>query len=266
MKPPEIQPAGPKPGDPITFLLYGQPGCGKTRLISSGGAKVPTLIIRPFTDNTDSVRVGGVEEWEVHDWTEMYNVHEFLRHEGAKHYKWIWLDSVSLFQDTGLDDIWDGVIAKFPHRKEYSLDKGEYGINMWRLQTWVRDVVGIKGLNFGITAHPEFLFNPITNSTMLQPYIQGKNMTTKIQGYCNVVGYLEVVRQKDQTERRVLRVRGTEDYTAKDQYDAFTNGRLVDPTMPKFEAAIKDAIAQNIINTSPRRPVRRRRTNLRSAA
>jgi AAA domain len=270
-KPKEIKPAGPKPGDPITFFLYGHPGCGKTRLVSSGGSDVPTLIVRPFTDHTDSVRTAGVEEWEVHDWSEMYNVHEFLRHEGAKHYRWVWLDSVSLFQDTGLDDIWEGVTAKYPHRKEYSLDKGEYGINMWRLQTWIRDVVGIRDLNFGITAHPEQLFSPITQQTMLQPYVQGKNMTTKIQGYCNVVGYLEVVQQKSGEPRRVLRVRGTEDYTAKDQYDAFPNGRLVDPDMAKFEEHIEAAIAQNQANTSPRRrPVRRsaarRRGQLRSAA
>jgi len=260
-KPPEIQPAGPKPKDSVTMFLYGPPGCGKTRLIGRDGV----LIVRPFTDHTDSIRVPGAEEWEVNDWTEMYNVREFLVHEGAKHYKWIWLDSISLFQDTGLDDIWDGVVAKYPHRKEYSLDKGEYGINMWRLQGWVRDIVGIKDLNFGITAHPEYLPNPITGEVKMQPYVQGKNMTTKIQGYCNIVGYLEVVHDKKTGKnRRVLRTRGTEDYEAKDQYDAFPDGRLWDPTLEKIDAHIQ-AVQNERNNKRPaparpaRKPVRRRR-------
>jgi len=263
-KPAAIQPAGPKPADDTMMIVYGPPGCGKTRLI----ADKKTLIVRPFTDHTDSVRTPGAEEWEVGDWTEMYNVHEFLRHEGTDYYNWVWLDSISLFQDTGLDDIWEGVTAKYPHRKEYSLDKGEYGINMWRLQTWVRDVMGIRGLNFGITAHAEYLQNPITGKTKLMPYIQGKNMATKIQGYCNIVAYLEVVYdKKTETNRRVLRFRGTDDYDAKDQYDAFPSGRLVDPTMAKINEAIEGIKAES--ETKTRRPARRaarsRRTRQRAA-
>jgi AAA domain len=250
-KPSAIQPAGPKPTDNTTMIVYGPPGCGKTRLI----ADKDTLIVRPYTDHTDSVRTPGAEEWEVQDWAEMNNVNEFLRHEGAKHYSWVWLDSISLFQDAGLDDIWEGVLGKYPHRAEYSLDKGEYGINMWRLQTWVRDIVGIRGLNFGMTAHPEYLQNPITGQVKLMPYIQGKNMSTKIQGYCNIVAYLEVVYdKKTETNRRVLRLRGTDDYDAKDQYDAFPNGRLVDPTMKKINEAIEAAKSANA--TTRRRPAR----------
>jgi hypothetical protein len=224
----------------IIMMLYGPPGNGKTRLIGSGGKG--TLIVRPSTDHTDSIRTPGVEEWEVDDWSEMYNVEEYMRHEGHKEYEWVWLDSISLFQDTGLDDIWEGVVAQKPHRAQYSLDKGEYGINMWRLQTWVRDMVGIKGFNLGITAHPEYMPNPITGANKLQPYIQGKNMTSKIQGYCNIVGYLEVVIQNGEGIR-VLRTRGTEDYEAKDQFDAFDDGKLVNPTMPKIMRRIEEARA-----------------------
>lgn len=234
-KPAEIRPiSGSRK---VCMLLYAPPGAGKTRLI---GERKRTLIVRPPTDHVDSIRTVGAEEWIVYSWAEMNNVHEYARHDGAKDFDWIWLDSISLFQDTGLDDIWDGLIVEKPHRAQYRLDKGEYGVNMWRLEQWVRHMVGIPGFNLGIAAHPAEVINPIDGELKLQPWIQGKNMSTKIQGYMNIVAYLEVVKQND-GERRVLRTRGTERYEAKDQFDAFKNGRLVDPTMAKIERAIKTA-------------------------
>lgn len=220
----------------ICMFLYAQPGAGKTRLI---GERDRTLIVRPPQDHVDSIRNSSAEEWVVYDWAELNNVEEYARHDGAKDFDWIHLDSISLVQDVGLDDIWSGVIAQKPHRAQYQLDKGEYGVNMWRLQTWVRNMVGIPGFNFGITAHPAEIVNPITGELKLQPWVQGKNMSTKIQGYMNIVAYLEVVHQDGKKPRRVLRTQGTERYEAKDQFDAFgENGRLVEPTMEKIEAAI----------------------------
>jgi len=255
MKPDAIQPVGRS--SKINFLLYGPPGAGKTRMM---GSNQRTLIVHPPTDHMDSIRVSGAEEWIVPDWGEMNNVGEFARHDGAKYYDWIWLDSISLFQDAGLDDIWSGVIGQKPHRAEYSLDKGEYGINMWRLQTWVRNMVGLRGFNFGITAHPQELENPITGEMKLQPWVQGKNMSTKIQGYMNVVGYLEVVHQDGKEPRRVLRTWGTEKFEAKDQFDAFPNGRLVDPTMEKFEKAIAKARRSSTNGRPTDKKVARRKT------
>jgi AAA domain len=234
----------------ICMCIYGPPGAGKTRLVGTGGEG--TLIVRPPTDHTDSIRTTGVEEWEVHDWSEMINVHEYLRHDGAKDFDWVWLDSISLFQDTGLDDIWAGVIAAKPHRAEWALDRGEYNVNMWRLQQWVRHVVGIPGFHFGVTAHPAELANPITGEMKLQPWVQGRNMSQKVQGYMNIVAYLEVVIDKDGNERRVLRSRGTEQYEAKDQFDAFQDGKMADPTIEKIEDAI-------LAVKRPARPKRRTR-------
>jgi AAA domain len=246
-----------------TVMIYGPPGAGKTRLIGTGGKG--TLIIRPPVDHTDSIITPGFEEWEVSDWAEMNNVGEDLHHDGAKDYPdgWVWLDSVSLFQDIGLDDIWEGVIAAKPHRRQYGLDQGEYGVNMWRLQTWIRHVVGIPGFNFGIVAHPAELPN-INGQVKFQPWIQGRQMSQKVQGYMNMVAYLEVVQQDGKEPRRVLRTRGTEDYEAKDQYDAFPNGRLVDPTMPKIVKAIDDAITARG-GTQPKRRPTRTRTKTRRA-
>jgi hypothetical protein len=251
-KPQAIRPI--KPSLTTAMLLYGPPGAGKTRLIGVPGS----LIIHPPTDHVDSIRVVGADEWEVTDWAEMLNALEYMRHDAAKDYKWVWLDSISLWQDTGLDDIWEGVIGRRPDRAAWTLDKGEYGINMWRLQQWVRTAIGIPGLNIGITAHPAELMNPIDGEIKLQPWIQGKNMSTKIQGYMKIVAYLEVVAAQDNSSgapRRVLRTAGTERYEAKDQYDAFPKGRLVDPTLKKIEDAIAAVRVRQVPKSPPRRAV-----------
>jgi len=222
----------------INLMVYGDPGVGKTRLI---GTAPKTLILRPPTDHTDSIRDSDAEEWVIRDWNEMAEAQEYLRHEGAKNWDWVWLDSISLWQDTGLDDIWESVIAQKPHRAEFGLDKGEYGRNMQRLARWVRHMVGMDAVNFGITAHP-FEGTDINGDVKLMPYVQGVNMAEKVMGYMNMVTYLEVREKKNNGGTyRVLHSQASEDYKAKDQFDALENGKLVEPTMPKIVKLIKAA-------------------------
>jgi hypothetical protein len=251
----------------IFLCVYGDSGVGKTRLI--GTAENPTLILRPPTEHTDSIKTPeNCEEWIVHDWDEMSEVEEFLRLEGGKHYVWVWLDSISAWQDIGLDHIWENLIAAKPHRKGTPIDRGEYNQNFTRLSRWVRSIVGIDEFNFGITAHPMEMEIPTSGEIKLQPFVQGKNMTTKVQGYMNVVAYYEKTTRKKpggkDDEREVVRVLRTEDhenYVAKDQFDAFPKGRLINPTLPQIEAAIASARPKTTVTrrkTATKRPARRR--------
>jgi hypothetical protein len=234
--------------------LFGFSGIGKTRLI---GEYDDTLIIRPPIEHTDSVRTRTFKEWVVRSWSEMDEVLEYLQHKGKDH-SFVWLDSISAFQDTGLDDIWADVIAAKPHRKQYGVDKGEYGVNMTRLGQWVRAVVGLDAFNFGWTAHP-FLGNILndegSHDEILLPWVQGKNMPLKMCGYMNMVAYYQIKKQKEKSVR-VLRTNLTEHYFAKDQFDAFPNGRMVNPTMPKIMAAIEAARPKPA--AKKRTPARRR--------
>lgn len=224
----------------INILLYGHPGAGKTRFIGTGPAK--TLIIRPPVDHLNSIKNEarrGKHQWVVRSWTDMLDALEYLRERRGAGYEWVWLDSISLFQDTGLDDIWSAVLARKPTRGEYGLDKAEYGVNMFRLGQWVRHIVGMEQFNFGCTAHPAFMENPFSEDEeniepIMMPYIQGKNMAPKICGYMNIVGYLAVNKLKDGTERRTLIARATERTYGKDQFDAIPNGRLTNPSIPRL--------------------------------
>jgi hypothetical protein len=220
----------------ICWLNYGYPGCGKTCLIGTGGKG--QLLVRPPTDHPDAILGSGVEEWVVEDWSQMEEIHDYLRHDGQE-WDWVHLDSISLFQDHGLDDIWEETLDRRPDRKGQNPDKPEYGKNMVRLARWIRNMNGMAQagmFNFGVTAHPMELWDADSDSEKLKPWIQGKQMSDKICGYMNVISYMEIKQRK-----RVLRFEATEDYIAKDQFNAFKNHRLINPTMPKFMRAINTA-------------------------
>lgn len=179
----------------------------------------------------------------VKDWTDMLDALEYLRHEGDK-WDWVWLDSISLFQDVGLDDMFAAAVEAKPSRKEYGPDRAEYRVNMWRLEQFIRHAVGAELFNFGVTAHPFWMTmqgdeSPESAYEKLMPWIQGKAMPTKISGYMNIVGFMEVKNNKD-GERRVIHTRANQRWFAKDQFNAFgATGDITNPTMPGIVAAIE---------------------------
>jgi hypothetical protein len=244
-KHPSITPLTPT--GKANFMLYGAPSAGKTSIIAQGSR---TLIIRPPTDHTDAaIRAGAkAHEWIVERWPDMDEVEEFARHNPDE-YDWIWLDSISLFQDHGLEDIMAAVEAAKPHRRNGPIDQGEYNANFTRLTKWCRHMIGIPGFNFGVTAHPAEIADNLGN-VKLRPWVQGKNMSFKICGMMNIVGYLEVVHDKNENDRRVLRLRETDDYEAKDQFELASDYRMVDPTMKKIEAALPGRAAKPAAKTS----------------
>ena len=241
----------------VRILTYAYPGRGKTVLASTSAELGRTLLIRSPVDHIPRrALASGCEQALVHDWDEMYELLEYLRHEPDQ-YEWVWLDSISLWQDIGLDDVFQAAIERKPDRRRYGPDKGEYGINMGRLGEWMRFVVGANLFHFGVTAHPAHMTDPLTDSLILMPWVQGKQMAEKVCGYMNMVAYMEVRRRRNGSTYRVLYSQATEDYYAKDQFDAFgEEGKMTNPTMAKIMEAI---------NASAPKPARKRTTTRRRA-
>lgn len=238
-----MQPQAVKLGDTAQMLIHGPPGIGKTLLIAQ---QPRTLILHPPGDHLDSIQEPkNVEEIILNDHDDADQAYQYLQQGGGDKYDWVWLDSLSLFQDYGLDEVWKNLIAKYPHRKEWGLDKGEYGRNMERISRWVRQMVGLSksgAFHFGITCHSDEMEDPETEKVMLMPYVQGKKMSTRTMAGMNVVGYYRWVKMgKGKTAKRVrcLDFHETETFKAKDQLNVFgEKGRLVSPTMPQIHGAI----------------------------
>lgn len=245
------------------FLMFGVPGIGKTSLIGTGAK---TYIIRPPTDHVDPIIEQGNEsnfdDLVVTSWGELLGEQGFFRwcqQGGWKEYEWFWLDSLSLWQDVGLKDLFDAAVKRNPNRAEFGLDKPEYGINQFRINTFITQMVGLveEGkINFGITCHAMEWWDPVAEAMLWAPNIQGREglFMQKIAGMMHTVGYYYLQKRDGKRPVRVLKTKTEkDDVFVKDQLGiGGESGRLVNPTMADINAAL--ASKQN---GQPKRQARR---------
>jgi hypothetical protein len=240
----------------IHMGLYGDTNVGKSRLLATAGRDDPSkkiLIIKAPYEKIDSwlpedkarAASGQIEVAEIRDHDDLSGPNGLLPHlrEEGEQWDWVMMDGVQTIFEVGMDDMWEVVIAEKPGRARYGLDQAEYGITMDRISRWLRYTLGPDKFNFAFTTWAERSPSPDKDEDgdpieKLMPYIQGKGMPLKFCGYMNLTGYMTTAKVGDREGVRVIRTESSTSYYAGDKFDAF-NGRIVDPTIPKIEAAVK---------------------------
>lgn len=243
----------------INVCLYADNGTGKTALVTSA----PGLILQADPGGTTTAASMGREGRAkvITTWEDMEDVEDYFRNgPGCDKYNWVWLDSVSLFQEIGLEDVMNGVVSRKPHRKVYHPDIGEYGENMNRLKLWVRHMCGLS-VNFGFTAHPFRTEDEQTGEIQYLPWVQGKGMPNSLCGMVDVIAYMKIESDKAGEDHQVCYFKKKNMYYAKDRYGALPP-RMVDPSLPKIERLIKARLAaqngQRAVKKTAKRATARR--------
>ena len=239
----------------LKWLLFGDPGVGKSPLAASAAELMPTLILKSRSDNLESVKMLGLtpDVWELESWSDMDEAEEYLTY--SEHgYGFISFDTVTLFQELGLENIMQDLIDQGKsHRKLYLPDKGEYGQNMNRLAMWVRNIKRLP-FHFCVVSHAFAWREDDQDEERRWPLIQGKGMPAKISGYMNLVTYMVARTNDDGNYVRTIYTRKEEEYYAKDGWDAFPNGLVNNPSVDKILRAIEARKAKAGIET-PRKAV-----------
>lgn len=235
--PSQIVPLGSGTAQFMRLLLFSEPGEGKTTLI---GTSPKALILECDRGEISAVIAGSTaQKWSIDDWSDMEEAMSYLRNGGAKEWDWVWIDSLSVFQDLGLDQIMEDLVAAKPHRQVWGADKGEYGQNMSRISRTCREMRRFP-CNVGWTAHVKRVENRL-GVEKLMPNIQGQGMPEKICGYADIVAHIELIEKEDKEPYTVLSTRKIGDWYAKDRFKVI--GRMARPTIPKIMAAAEAARA-----------------------
>lgn len=225
------------------FLIYSEPGAGKSTLAASSAALGKTLIMnadRPDALDTALELGYKPDVWEFNSYKDLDEAYEFLRHGGYKEYEWFWLDTATIAQDKGMDQIMRELVAKHDSRSLYLPDKAQYQENQNRLSMWVRNMSRMH-INFGMTAHVLGIVDEEDGETRYMPAFQGGrgNLSNKISANVGVVGRLyttrvrrEVNGKQKQVRVRALQVQPTAKYYAKGPI-ALGN-EVPNPTMEKL--------------------------------
>jgi hypothetical protein len=239
--PPQIKDA--TAADHIFWLAYGDPGIEKTRrLVGTCADLGPTLVLRPPTGHIDAMRPedkSRVKTWKMSDWDDMDQAEDYLRSaEGAK-WEWVVVEDLSLLQDHLLDDELEteiNQISRNPKRALFGPDEGVYGRNFYKLASWFRHVIGPDQFNLLVICHVSSVPLPSPDKDAegdpvqkLMPWIQGKNMSTKICGYMKMVTLMS----ENDKGRRFLRTASNQYFYAKDAFHIAPEGVVWDPTTPK---------------------------------
>jgi len=252
------------------FLLHGDSGVGKTTL-AAGSPDCLMLFNDPDEGRYAASQGTKAQRWIVRDYNDLTEAIDYLKH--ADHsFKWAWLDNASIFQDQGMDQIMEDLVASKPHRSRWIPDKPEYLLNQQRLSFLIRELKSLP-MNIGLICN-SMAVEDEDGRTQIMPLFQGGQgaFSNKVCGLMGVVGYMEMRRVKSAdgnsfTELPVLITNKTSKIYAKDRYGKI--GTIQRPTMAKILEKIAPATGARKatgVGTKARPAVNKRQPTKRAAS
>lgn len=212
----------------INFLVYGESGSGKTRLIGSS-VKVPELLPMLLIDVeggtlTLSNTYPEVESVRVTNWQDLKRVQDRLKN--SEHgYKTIGVDSLTEIQKLGME---------YTMRQRHASDDlavpeiKEWNINVEQVRSFVRFLRDLEGVNCLFTALVRTDTDKRTGLSRRKPSLNGK-VADEVSGFLDIVTYLGV-EEVEGKSTRILQTGNSPGTIAKDRSNSL-DLLMANPTM-----------------------------------
>lgn len=229
----------------INFLVYGDPGVGKTILASSADA-VPEMRPVIFIDvegGTFSVRdrYPDVKVVRVQTWDDMQSVYDAL-FSGQHEYKTVVLDSLTEIQKFSMYNIMDFTVKRDPDRDPDIPSMREWGKNIEQIRKLVRAFRDLP-MHTIITALAKSDKDQKTGAVKTTPSLSGK-LANEVAAFLDIVGY-QYTKVMDDELRRFLLTATTDSQVAKDR-SGLLPAVIENPTMERIFGYAFGTITENI--------------------
>jgi hypothetical protein len=214
----------------FNFLIYGDPGVGKTVLAGSSYEvkEMNPVIFLDCEGGTLSLRkrYPGVERVRIKHFGDLSKAYNALR-RGEGGYKTCVLDSVTELQKFGMYEIMAKTVKEDPERDPDLPGIGEWGKNTEQMRKVIRAFRDLP-MNTIFTALARTERTP-KGKTIIKPSLSAK-LSDEVAGFFDIVVYMYRKQTEDDNMVRRLLTIATDEITAKDRTDRLPP-YLDNPTM-----------------------------------